>query len=194
MPHNILAMCDFDMCFTYVWAGWEGIAHDSHIFELARARKELKFPIPLAGKYYLVDSGYPNTKGFLAPYKNVRYHLPDFRRGSRASQHPGNRKERFNKAHSFLRSVIERSFGVWKARFKILKVIPAFPFKTQVLIVVATMTIHNFIRREACLDDELFRRYENLKDCPRDDEPDVNHNSEREPKVSDSSNPREETI
>jgi hypothetical protein len=30
------------------------------------------------GKYYLVDSGYANKKGFLSPYKGEKYHLPEF--------------------------------------------------------------------------------------------------------------------
>src|SRR6266498_3997646 len=30
------------------------------------------------GKYYLVDSGYPNRVGYLAPYRNQRYHVPEF--------------------------------------------------------------------------------------------------------------------
>jgi hypothetical protein len=32
----------------------------------------------LTGKYYLVDSGYPNRTGYLAPFKEQRYHVPDF--------------------------------------------------------------------------------------------------------------------
>ncbi|KAL0548927.1 hypothetical protein IC582_013404 [Cucumis melo] len=26
---NIMAVCDFNTCFTFVWAGWEGVAHDA---------------------------------------------------------------------------------------------------------------------------------------------------------------------
>ncbi|KAG8485349.1 hypothetical protein CXB51_021766 [Gossypium anomalum] len=37
--------------------------------------------VPEARKYYLVDSGYPQMKGYLGPYRGQRYHLPDFRRG-----------------------------------------------------------------------------------------------------------------
>ena len=29
---NVMAVCDFRMCFTFVWAGWEGTAHDTRIF------------------------------------------------------------------------------------------------------------------------------------------------------------------
>jgi hypothetical protein len=31
------------------------------------------------GKYYLVDSGYPNQLGYLTPYKGTKYHLQEYR-------------------------------------------------------------------------------------------------------------------
>jgi hypothetical protein len=34
------------------------------------------------GKYYVVDVGYPNRPGYLAPYKGERYHLPEWHRGT----------------------------------------------------------------------------------------------------------------
>ncbi|KAH1097141.1 hypothetical protein J1N35_014062 [Gossypium stocksii] len=61
-------------------AGWEGSAHDTRIFLDAIRDPKYKFPHPPNGKYYLVDSGYPQMKGYLGPYKGQRYHLPDFRR------------------------------------------------------------------------------------------------------------------
>lgn len=91
----------------------------------------------------MVDEGYPNKLGFLASYRNVRYHLQDFcYRGQRPCQ--GN--EIFNYAHSSLRNIIERCFGVLKARFPILKLMaPNYKFNTQMLIVVVAYTLHNFI-------------------------------------------------
>ena len=47
-------------------------------------------------------------RGFLAPYKGVRYYLPDFQQG----QLPQHLKEKFNYLHSSLRFVIERTFEV----------------------------------------------------------------------------------
>ena len=29
---NVMVVCDFCMYFTFVWAGWEGIAHNTHFF------------------------------------------------------------------------------------------------------------------------------------------------------------------
>jgi len=65
------------------------------------------------GKYYLVDLGYPNEYEFLGPYRGQRYHLQEFRRRGQ----PQTREEIFNRVHSSLRYVIERTFGVWKKRW-----------------------------------------------------------------------------
>ncbi|KAJ8752292.1 hypothetical protein K2173_003928 [Erythroxylum novogranatense] len=105
---NVMAVCDFDMCFTFAWAGWEDTAHDARIFMEALRNDILHFPHPPRGKYYLVDAGYPYMQGYLGPYKGERYHLPDFRR----SGQPRGKKEIFNHAHSSLRCTIERTFGV----------------------------------------------------------------------------------
>lgn len=35
-PQNIIAACDFSMCFTFVMVGWEDNAHSSSIFKFAR--------------------------------------------------------------------------------------------------------------------------------------------------------------
>nr|KAJ0190043.1 hypothetical protein LSAT_V11C800413860 [Lactuca sativa] len=98
---NIMVVCDFNMCFTFVWADWEGTAHDTRIFNEALQRPD---------KYYVVDVGYPNTRGYLAPYKgtNIRYHLLDFRHGHTAAiREPRGPKEKFNYLHSSLRNIIE---------------------------------------------------------------------------------------
>jgi hypothetical protein len=58
-----------------------------------------------------MDSGYPNKKGYLAPYKGVKYHLLEFK-VARAS----GKKEVFNQLHSSLRNVIEHSFSVLKMK------------------------------------------------------------------------------
>jgi len=65
-----------------------------------------------AGKYYLVDAGYPNEYRYLSPYKSERYHFQEFRRRGQ----PSGRKKVFNHAHSSPYNVIECSFRVWKQR------------------------------------------------------------------------------
>ncbi|KAI9078526.1 hypothetical protein K1719_039464 [Acacia pycnantha] len=103
------------------------------------------------GKYYLVDLGYSNMKGYLAPFKGERYHIPDFRGCSQ----PQGIQEVFNHAHSSLRNVIERTIGVWKNKWHILRDMKPFPLIKQEKIIIATIALHNFIRKSG-VDDEEF--------------------------------------
>lgn len=99
----------------------------------------------LTCKYYVVDADYPNT-GYLAPYKVLRYHLQNYKSWDKA-QVP---KKIFNHAHSSLRNIIiQRCFGVLKAHFPVLKRVHPHSLQTQVLIVVAAVTLHNYIIYEA---------------------------------------------
>ncbi|XP_059623049.1 uncharacterized protein LOC132266213 [Cornus florida] len=109
---NVMAVCDFDMRFTYVLAGWEGSANDSRIL-----------------KEYIENEEY------------------------RRSKPPRGREEVFNHRHSFFRNIIEQCFGLLKMRFVILKAMPPYKFSTQVLIVMACCTLHNFIRNQYQPDD-----------------------------------------
>jgi hypothetical protein len=104
-----------------------------------------------AGKYYLVDSGYPNRKGYLAPYKGQKYHISEWQN----ARQPIGSKEVFNYAHSSLRNVIEHSFGVLKMKWRILLSLPSFSRKKQSKIIIACMTLHNFIR-DSALHDRYF--------------------------------------
>jgi hypothetical protein len=74
LSQNVLAVCNFELQFTYVLAGWEGSVHDSRVLRDAICKGEF---IPPEGKYYLGDAGYSNTKYLLAPYRKVRYHLKE---------------------------------------------------------------------------------------------------------------------
>ncbi|KAL4564921.1 hypothetical protein LXL04_028997 [Taraxacum kok-saghyz] len=154
---NIMVVCDFNMCFTFVWAGWEGTAHDTRIFNEALERSKFHFPRPMGEKYYVVDAGYPNIREYLAPYKGatIRYHLPDFQRGQTpALRAPRGAKETFNFRHSSLRNIIERTFGVWKARWAILRDMHVnFTYDHQVKIVLASMAMHNYIRKTGIIDE-----------------------------------------
>jgi hypothetical protein len=104
-----------------------------------------------AGKFYLVDSGYPNSPGYLAPYKSTRYHVPEWRQGAG----PQGKNEVFNFHHASLRNVIERTFGVLKMKWRILLELTSFPEKKQSKIIMACMALHNFIRQSGFMD-ELF--------------------------------------
>ena len=91
----------------------------------------------------------------MASYRNVRYWLSDFHSGGKAV----GKEEIFNQCHARLRNVIERAFGVVKARL-ILKRMAPYSFTTQTKIVMACFSIHNFLR-QISISDTLFSEYEN---------------------------------
>ena len=97
----------------------------------------------IAGSYYLVDLGYAIGSAFLPPYKSTRYHAQGFQGANRQPTTP---QELFNYRHSSLRMVIERYFGVLKARFLILNEMHSFSLSRHRLIVTACCALHNFIR------------------------------------------------
>ncbi|KAL2246391.1 UNVERIFIED_CONTAM: hypothetical protein Sindi_2907300 [Sesamum indicum] len=106
LAQNVLAICDFDMNFTYV---------------------------------------------------GTRYHLAEYRGHGRRYRTP---QDLFNHAHSRLRNVIERCFGVLKKRFPILQWgMPSYLLQHQVDLVIACCTLHNFIRRFSH-DDIIFNEPE----------------------------------
>ncbi|GKE97454.1 hypothetical protein Tco_0020805 [Tanacetum coccineum] len=81
-----------------------GAIDGTHVVSWAPASKQKTF----RDYYYVVDSGYPNLKGFLAPYRGERYHCSDWQ-GREAVK---GKHELFNFMHSSVRNVIERDFGV----------------------------------------------------------------------------------
>jgi len=51
---NVLAAVDFDLRFMYVWAGWEGSAHDARILADALERVDgLRVPLGISSCIYL---------------------------------------------------------------------------------------------------------------------------------------------
>ena len=100
-----------------------------------------------------MDSGYPCSGGLLPPYRGERYHTQEYRGRDRQARSP---KEFFNFRHSSLRMTIERCFGVLKARFPILKLMPPYKPSRQRLIIIACCAIHNYIRKWSHAD-KLFR-------------------------------------
>lgn len=145
---NVLGVCAPDLKFIYVLPGWEGSASDVRVLRDA-LRRNNPFQVP-SEKYYLVDAGYSNGPGFLAPYRGTRYHLNEW-----TGNRPRNYKELFNLRHSSARNVIERAFGLLKKRWSILRTSSFFNIKTQIRIINACCTLHNFIRIEQLNDSIL---------------------------------------
>ncbi|KAK8948599.1 hypothetical protein KSP39_PZI005248 [Platanthera zijinensis] len=162
------------MKFVYVLPGWEGSASDSRVLRNALEREDC-FEVPIGknfskcpllirhkyfrasniqvnnvGKYYLVDAGYTNGPGYLAPYRSTRYHLQEW---ATQGNNPTTYKELFNLRHSKKRNVIERTFGLLKKRWAILRQASFFNIKQQVQIINACCVLHNFLVDKRLLTD-----------------------------------------
>ncbi|KAK5787292.1 hypothetical protein PVK06_041946 [Gossypium arboreum] len=143
---NMLGVCTPDMQFVYVLPGWEGSVADGRVLRDAISRRHgLKVP---HGCYYLVDAGYTNCEGFLAPFRGQRYHLNEWRQGYQ----PSTPEEFFNMKHASVRNVIERCFGLLKLRWGILRSPSFYLVKVHNRIIIACCLLHNFIRTYMSLD------------------------------------------
>ncbi|CAL5009792.1 unnamed protein product [Urochloa decumbens] len=150
---NMLGVVDWNMKFLYVLPGWEGSASDSRVLRDAMSRQD-GFVVP-KGHYYLVDAGYTNGPGFLAPFRSTRYHLKEW---VSSQQQPKTAKELYNLRHSRARNVVERSFGLLKKKWAILRTESFFDIKDQIGIINACCVLHNFARdRQHHMDDLLLQ-------------------------------------
>ncbi|XP_057771007.1 uncharacterized protein LOC130990791 [Salvia miltiorrhiza] len=156
---NTLAVCDRNKKFVYVLPGWEGSTTDSRILRDALQRANgLRVPkVSNACNYYLCNNGYANSKGFLAPYKRIRYHLKKWRPNA---TRPQNAMELFNLRHSKACNVIERAFRIMKMRWGILRSSTFYPFKTQIRLIMSCFILNNFIRFEMS-DDPIEQEFDN---------------------------------
>ncbi|KAL1550157.1 hypothetical protein AAHA92_18157 [Salvia divinorum] len=153
---NTLVVCDRNMQFVYVLAGWEGSGGDSRVLRDAVNRPNgLKVPRDdnsdhlalkyiIFGSYYLCDNGYTNS-----PYKGVRYHLKEWGPGIES---PQTVVEMFNMRHTKAHNVIGRAFAVLKMCWDILRSSAFYPIQVQIHLVMACFLLHNFIRKEMAAD------------------------------------------
>ncbi|WVZ73970.1 hypothetical protein U9M48_022214 [Paspalum notatum var. saurae] len=138
---NVLAVVDLDGRFIFVCSGRPGSMHDNDVLQEALVQYHDHFPHPPQDKFYLVDAAYGNAPGFLAPYRNTRYHLQQFHQGHL----PETREELFNYRHAQLRYTVEMAIGQLKNKFRILKCIPNHGLHVSNCIIIACMALHNFI-------------------------------------------------
>lgn len=151
---NVLAVADFKMNFIFVHAGWEGSAHDATVLRDAQKKGLIRLP---PGKYFVADAGYCDKGGYdglvLSPYQATRYHLKEW---AHSKDKPKTKEELFNLRHTKLRNVVERIFGVFKARFHIFdKARDGYSIDTQVKLVYALTGVHNFINSYKETDADL---------------------------------------
>ncbi|KNE98892.1 hypothetical protein PSTG_07912 [Puccinia striiformis f. sp. tritici PST-78] len=144
LSQNVLGVCDFGMR-----VGWEGTAHDARVLRDAWS-KDFKIR---QGFFYLADAGYGLSRNILVPYRGTRYHL---REQALAGQRPETKEELYNLRHSSLRNVIERCFGVFKRRFKIMTQASEYQLEQQYDLVLACACLHNINVRKNGYYDIIF--------------------------------------
>jgi hypothetical protein len=168
---NVLAVSGPDLSFYYVNAEHPGSCHDGHVIRYSQLwRKFEDGNLPFPGAVLLGDSAYALRPWLLTPFPGQ----------------PEGAKLRYNIAHLRTRNVIERAFGVLKARFSCLKtgIRLRDPAESSKLIVACTI-VHNLCLKYGD-DDELSGGEEdgtNQEDQEEDDGEAEEGGSERENRV-----------
>ncbi|KAK7880178.1 hypothetical protein WMY93_033160 [Mugilogobius chulae] len=101
---HMQAICDFSGQFLNIFIGFPGSVHDTRVLKNSPVYVHAQYPP--AGYFLLGDGGYPCIQwpiAIITPYK-----LPLQNRV----------EERFNNCHGRARGVIERAFGMMKARWR----------------------------------------------------------------------------
>lgn len=140
---QLQAVCDDNLRFLDVVAGWPGSVHDARVFRNSPLSQLLEDGNIHEEQHLLGDSAYP-----LTPYLMV-----SFRDNGHITEDQGN----YNTRHSSARMAIERAFGLLKGKFRRLQYLDMCLVEKIPLIIVAACVLHNFIIVKEKLDDEVLQ-------------------------------------
>ena len=134
-------VCDSDNIFLSLVAKWPGNTHDAYILRNSPISDMFETG-QIQDGWLLGDSAYGLKPWLLTPVLN-----------------PRNASEgRYNSVHKKTRCVIERTYGIWKMRFRCLDKTGGclmFSAKRSVNIIISTGVLHNLcMRRNIPLLDE----------------------------------------
>ncbi|KAJ1204209.1 hypothetical protein NDU88_007990 [Pleurodeles waltl] len=171
---NVQMVCLADQYISQVNAMFPGSVHDAYILRNSSI-PDMMGELQRHCVWLLGDSGYPNLSRLLTPVRNPR---------TRA-------EERYNDAHGRTRRVIERTFGLLKARFRCLHMTGGSLFyspKKVCDIIIACSMLHNLaLRRQVPFlqeddpDDGVVAAVESVEPVDSDeDEADEEENDNRE--------------
>lgn len=124
---NVQMACDSKLNILSLVAQWPGSVHDSRIFLNSSLCAKLESN-EMSG-LLLGDNGYPNKKYLLTPVINPQT----------------NAQRRYNISHIATRNIVERMFGVLKRRFPCLRRCLKLKLRTNLAVIVAVCTLHNFL-------------------------------------------------
>lgn len=151
---NFQALVDHEGTFINVFIGYPGSVHDTRI--LRNSPLFYKQLYPPRGYYILGDGGYPLLQkpiGIITPFK-----------GNVVTPFEG----RFNTIHSKARTVVERSFGRLKSRWRAIftKQLECYYLRAP-LVIASCICLHNFCVR--CDDIIEAENLDPNHDDPNDD-------------------------
>lgn len=128
--HSIIlqAVCQADMKFIDVFAGYPGSVHDARVFRNSPLSELLP---QLCGDDYFIagDSAYPLSGQLVTP----------FRDNGRLTR----QQKKFNTEFSRRRVVVERAFALLKGRFRRLKFLKMWGIADTVRTIIAACVLHN---------------------------------------------------
>ncbi|XP_062576534.1 putative nuclease HARBI1 [Saccostrea cucullata] len=124
----LLASCNADLLFTYVWTGNPGSTHDATVLRSSELFQQAENLIP-RGYYILGDSAFPLLSWMVTPFRDYGNLSRDQRL--------------FNTCHWKTRQVIERCFGLLKSRFRRLLRFDGSDMKLMVYSILSACVLHN---------------------------------------------------
>ena len=126
---NVQGVCQHESKFTNIVVKWPGSAGDGFIYNDSYLRT-LFLSGQVEGGWLIGDSGYGCNEFLLTPLDEP--------------ETPAEKK--YNKAHKTTRSIIERTFGLWKARFMCINKLGGrmvMKPRNCCKVIVATAILHN---------------------------------------------------
>lgn len=138
---QVQAVCDDNLRFLDVFAGWPGSVHDARVFRNSPLHQLLEGGNIHEDHHLLGDSAYGLTLYMMVP----------FRDNGHLTEDQGN----YNRRQSSARMAIERAFGLLKCKFRRLQYLDMRLIDKIPLIIMAAFVLHNFIIMKEKLDDEL---------------------------------------
>ncbi|XP_031354451.1 putative nuclease HARBI1 [Photinus pyralis] len=133
---NVQVVCDAKCKIRDIVARWRGSTHDSRIWNECHLRR--RFMHGEIDGVLVGDNGYQCSRYILTPLLNPQT----------------NAEQRYNTAHIRTRNVIERTFGIWKNRFRCFFNGLNLQLETTKAVIVATAILHNLIIQERLDNDD----------------------------------------
>jgi hypothetical protein len=132
------AVVNEHMLFMNVYIGWPGSVHDQRVLLNSRLFAEAHHLFS-DGSYLLADAGYAALPWIVPAYRETSV---------------GEYELQWNHVHSSCRMVVERTFGVFKGRWRMLKHMEIVDPDTSVLCdtAVSCCILHNYLMMDGTTD------------------------------------------